>query len=239
MKKVCLITGASRGLGLSLAKILGNDYMIVGVARSEENLKTLVQDGILDHFIVADLSRPESIDKMIQDFEQQYHKLDLLINNAAIQSYYNIVDSHSYNRLVQTEMQVNFLAPVQITSALLPLLIKGRGRIVNISSLLQFCPKYNSPGYCASKAALSNWTTNLRAQLKGPGVSVLEVIPGLIKTTMTMDCSETGIEPDLLAKETVYKLERKKAVLKGAKLGWFVSQLLPFVFNKIILKNKE
>lgn len=238
MNRVCLITGASRGLGLSLAKEYKNrGYTVIGVARRTQPLEELKQAGTLDDFVTCDLTSEASIDTFTNELASRHDHLDVLIHNAGIQKLMEITDSDDYPALVREEMQVNFLAPVQITVALLPLLIKSRATIIIIGSLLQIGPKREAPGYCASKAALGSWCANLREQLKRTPVKVVEVIPGLIKTTMSAKAQERGVDPDLLAREIFEGSAKPRIVLTGAKFPWAISRVLPGVVRKKLLQS--
>jgi uncharacterized oxidoreductase len=234
--KVCIITGASRGLGEALAKQFKHEgYSVVGLARREDKLRELKSAQILDDYFVCDLAKKESIDSFIRYVESRYQKIDVLMLNAGIQSHYSILNSSSYYSLVDTELKVNFLAPVQITAGLVGLLEKSKAKIVAVTSLLQIAPKKDAPGYCASKAALTSWIRNLRLQMSGAGVAVVEVIPGLIETAMTPQALRVGIDPEILALQIVKNMGEELVVLKGAKLAWAVNKIAPqFVQKKIM-----
>lgn len=232
-KKICLITGSSRGLGLSLAKKYKSlSYTVIGLARTApaNDAKNL-----FDAFFLCDLSSRSSIDNFIQNFENQFSHIDILIHNAAIQNSYSVLDEAQYSNMVSQEVAINFLAPVQLTSALLPLLLKQKSHILIVTSLLQLGPKKAAPGYCASKSALANWSRNLRSQLSKTEIRVTEIIPGLIKTRMTTNAFKKGKDPDLLADMIIHNISKKYIILPGAKLAWFISKFIPdFIRYKLI-----
>lgn len=235
--KTCLLTGASRGFGESLARRLKADgYSVWGLGRDEVALDQLVDQGVLDERYVCDLGSADSIQQFLREFEKD-QGLDLLVHNAGYQGAYSVLEESSYCELLQREMDVNFTAPVLLTRALLPLLLKQPSQIVVVTSLLQYAPKASAPGYCASKAALASWTRNLRLQLSGAGVRVTEVIPGLIKTTMSKKASEKGVDPDLLADQVVKNLARETIVGKGAGLGYALNRLWPWLFAQVMSRN--
>lgn len=115
--------------------------------------------------------------------------------------------------------------------------MKESGRIVIVTSLLQYGSKRSAPGYASSKAALASWTNNLRAQLSGTSVSVTEVVPGLIKTSMTENGARKGVEPGVLASEILENLDRDRVVLRGAKLPVMLQRCFPTLFQQITLKS--
>ena len=237
--KTCLITGASRGLGLSLCRYFkSQNYFVIGLARRSERLQRLAEENIIDDYYVCDISSSVEIDDFLQQFENKYHRLDLLIHNAGVQSAYDILNETHYYGILSKEISINFLAPVKLTAGLIPILHKRESKVVVITSMLQLGPKLPAPGYCASKAALANWVNNLRAQLRCTNVSVVEVIPGLIKTDMTVNSAEKGIDPDILAQEIGENLHKDRIVLQGAKFGWNVAQVFPGFVKSKLLKSE-
>ena len=134
-------------------------------------------------------------------------------------------------------MNVNFLSPVKLSAGLLPHLLESQGQIVVITSLLQRVSKPTAPGYGASKAALSNWSANLRYQLRDLQVGVSEVIPGLIRTEMSPEGMSRGSDPDELAEIIVKRLPRRRMVLPGARAGWFIGNSAPRLLQSILNKK--
>lgn len=237
-KQVCLITGASRGLGVLLAVQLRNrGYHVVAVARDAQRLQQARDEGLIDDYLSCDLSSATQIDECLQQFENRYQRLDLLIHNAAMQCQYAVLDDCHYANILSREHQVNFLAPVKLTQALLPMLLHHSGRIMAISSVLQFGAKRSAPGYCSSKAALSNWLNNLRAQLSGTGVQVTEVIPGLMATDMQLDEAGKGVDPALIAVEIADKLHCDRVITRGARLAWWLYCTRPRLLQRMLLRE--
>ncbi len=232
-KRICLITGATRGFGLSLAKKYNSlGYLVVGLARTAPPSEI---SGFFEAFFICDLSSEASIDNFIHKFENQFNRIDLFIHNAAIQNSYSILEAMQYSKMIDHEIAVNFSAPVKLTSALLPLLLQRKSLILIVTSLLQLGPKKSAPGYCASKAALANWTRNLRAQLSSSEIRVIEIIPGLIKTDMTSNAAKKGKEPDLLADIVIQKSHKDCIILPGARLAWFIAAFMPnFIRHKLL-----
>ncbi|MEZ5758639.1 MAG: SDR family oxidoreductase [Emcibacteraceae bacterium] len=233
-QKICLITGASRGLGIELAsKYKSAGYYLIGLSTHKPMREILA---LFDDYISCDLSSENSIDSLICYIEKKYQSIDILIHNAAVQNHYSILETTQYKNLLFNEFAVNFFAPVKITSGLLPILMQKPSKIIVISSLLQLGPKKSAPGYCSSKAALSNWVANLRSQLKPADIKVVEVIPGLIKTEMTKKASEKGLEPSLLAEFIFRNMDKDQIILPGARLAWLLAGFAPRLVKKIFLK---
>jgi short-subunit dehydrogenase len=174
-----LITGASRGIGEALARRFAAAGATVAlVARSADAIKKLATDlGGTAH--PADLADPTQVATLIDHVEDESGAVDVLVNNAGIDLTKSIVD-HTHDE-VSRIVQVNLTTPIDLCRQVLPrMLRRGRGHIVNISSL-SACGVY--PGmssYSATKAALSHFTAGLRADLKGlPIGTTLVEMPGV------------------------------------------------------------
>jgi short-subunit dehydrogenase len=171
-----LITGASRGIGKGLAHgFAAQGATVALVARSADAIEKLAADlGGTAH--PADLSDPAQVATLINHVEDEAGPVDVLVNNAGIDITKSIAD-YSNDDVAQI-VQVNLTTPMDLCRQAIPrMLHRGRGHIVNISSLAA-CGVY--PGlaaYSATKAGLSHFTAGLRADLKGlpVGTTVVEM----------------------------------------------------------------
>lgn len=203
MKKVALITGANRGIGLETARQLGKkDITVLVAARTLDKAKTaadtLTADGIDAHPIQLDVNSKEDISRTVTYIDTAYGKLDILVNNAGIIQGEGFGGDSTlevkYDDLLAT-FTTNLFAVVNLTQRLLPLIRKSEaGRIVNLSSVLASLtmhadsksPIYNSRSfaYNASKAALNQFTIHLAASLADTNIKVNSVHPGWVKTDL-------------------------------------------------------
>jgi short-subunit dehydrogenase len=163
--KRVLITGASRGIGEGLARrFTAAGARVALVARSADAIEKLAADlGGTAH--PADLSDPVQVATLINHVEDEAGPVDVLVNNAGI----DLADAfwaHTHDELNQI-IQVNLITPMELCRQVVPRMVRrGRGHIVNISSLAA-CGLY--PGlaaYSTTKAGLSHFTAGLRADLK-------------------------------------------------------------------------
>jgi short-subunit dehydrogenase len=184
--KVVLITGASSGIGRATAlELASRDVTLVLVARRLELLKTLEaeirQSGGAAMSIEADLSVPENVDRMVDSTLESHGSIDVLINNAAV-GYFGTVENMS--REVMSEIiALNFIAPVIAIQGVLPAMkAKGRGHIINVSSVVGKRGIPLSGIYCASKFALGGISESLRVELRDAGVHVSLVYPVATET---------------------------------------------------------
>jgi uncharacterized protein len=181
--KRVLITGASRGIGESLARAFAEAGATVAlVARTEDAIRALAAElGGTAH--PADLSDPKQVATLISHVEDEAGPVDILVNNAGIGSPASFTDAPDEDLRQVTE--INYLAPAELCRQAIPrMLRRGGGHIVNISSLAGSSVMPGLVAYCVSKAALSHFTAGLRADLRGLPIGTTLVELGTVPTDM-------------------------------------------------------
>jgi len=205
MSKVVLITGANRGIGLSLAQqYVDQEYEVIAVCRESseeiEELADLVISGI-------DLSADDAMDSVTQVLELAQgpdFKLDILINNAGL--FKNETLDNMDMDTIREQFEINALAPLKITLGLLPFMAEG-SKVVNITSRMGSIEDNTSGayyGYRASKAALNAFTKSFAMDLKPKGIAVAVVHPGFVQTRMVGFNGD--ISPDQAAKGIIERV---------------------------------
>jgi NAD(P)-dependent dehydrogenase (short-subunit alcohol dehydrogenase family) len=199
LKKIALVTGANKGIGLEIATQLAHrGYTVYLAARNPElghPVATKLHDEGLDvRFLQLDITDPISVEaaaKALTDIPA----LDVLVNNAGIITPGDGAASQSTAEAIQKTLQTNFAATVAVTQALLPLLRKSTaGRIVNVSSGLGSVTQAADPNwiyapnkylaYGASKAALNMFTAHLAYELRDTPIKVNSADPGYTATDL-------------------------------------------------------
>jgi short-subunit dehydrogenase len=178
-----LITGASSGIGLELAKLLARDgYDLVLVARRRERLEALGEDlrkrhGIRFRAIAADLADPAAPAEIVRELEAASVAVDVVVNNAGFGELGPFANSD-----LETErrmIEVNVTALTVLTKLFLPgMLARRRGRILNVASTAGFAPGPLMAVYYATKAYVISLSEALTEELRGSGVSVTVLCPG-------------------------------------------------------------
>jgi len=202
-QKIALVTGANRGIGLETARQLGRQGVTVIVAardqgKAQEAAGTLQAEGIAAVPLKLDVTSSADIQAAARFVEEEFGRLDVLINNAGIFAEKQFGGNNSAS-VTQAELRrtfdTNFFAVIEVTQALLPLLGRSAaGRIVNLSSVLGSLTLHAKPGspiadaknlaYNASKTALNAFTIHLADALKGTNIRVNSAHPGWVKTAM-------------------------------------------------------
>lgn len=201
-KKVALISGANKGIGLETARQLGKLGITVllgsrDLSKGDTAARSLKAEGVDARPVKLDVNAPEDHTAVAGLIEKDFGRLDILVNNAGVMN-----DSREANQtsttaplVLRETFETNFFAVVALTQTLLPLLKKSpAGRIVNLSSILgsntlhasPSSPIYNAKtfAYDASKAALNSFTIHLAHELRNTKIKVNSAHPGWVKTEM-------------------------------------------------------
>ena len=186
MKKVAIVTGASRGIGQSIAeKLMSSGFFVVGTSTSRagaERISEKITEGGAG--MQLDIANAESIEQFVDEVKKKFDPPLVLINNAGI-TRDNIalrMKDVEWDDVIETNLSGLF----RITKAFLRGMVKARwGRIVNISSVVASMGNPGQSNYAASKAGLEGYTRSLSLELGSRGITVNSVAPGFIKTDMT------------------------------------------------------
>ena len=215
MKKIAIITGASKGLGFETALQLGKKgFTIIVTARtqhkSDEAVTKLKTKDIDALGVQLDVNNSKDITNLVSFLNERFGKLDILVNNAGVQLDFpgfmpgNSTETISMEILKQT-FETNFFAPIALTQKLLPLLKKSdAGRIVNVSSIMGSLALHADAGspiygikllaYNSSKTALNQFTLHLAEALKDTLIKVNSAHPGWVKTDLGGEYAPMSIE---------------------------------------------
>lgn len=202
MKKSAIITGASSGIGTSIALTLLTDgYRIAAVGRDVTRLQNAFKD--IDKnifFIIADLSTLEGCNSCIVDSLKalETDKLDILVNNAGGGFLAQQWGSDTFSvESFDSVFALNVRAPALLLHASVPALIAAKGVVVNISSVAGTRPFNGLGAYCMSKSAIDMFTQSAALELASKGVRVVGIAPGTIETSFHENAGmskETAIE---------------------------------------------
>jgi NAD(P)-dependent dehydrogenase (short-subunit alcohol dehydrogenase family) len=186
--KTVLITGANRGIGRALvdeALRRGAKKVYAGTRGTMQHADPRVVN------ITLDVRDARHIERAAREIES----LDVLINNAGVAIY----DDLTSPEVIEEHLAVNAIGPLKLTHALLPLLRRAQGAVVNNLSLASLAPLPIIPGYSISKAAAFSMTQSLRALLARDGVKVHAVLIGPTDTEMSRNFQVPKASPESVA----------------------------------------
>ncbi|MEJ2543732.1 MAG: SDR family oxidoreductase [Calditrichaceae bacterium] len=198
-KKTVLITGANKGIGFEIARQLGQlDFKVFLTARDEtrgQQAEDKLREKNFDvQFIQMDVTDSDSIKSAYEKIEMQCSRIDVLINNAAIQlDKNNILDMPI--AVLQKTIETNVFGVIEIIKKFYPFMNKN-GRIINISSQLGSLSRMGSysPAYSISKTMLNAVTRQFASTLNSYGISVNSMHPGWVRTDMGGNQAPLSVE---------------------------------------------
>lgn len=220
--KTVLITGASEGIGRSFAETFAKKgHQLILVARNQQKLNQLAMS--LDakhkatcHVFPMDLTPKDSAIALFEQVQAAGLEVDILVNNAGMMQIEDLheCDVDTLNNLIQLNIQSLVNMSKQFVG---PMIAKGKGRILNVGSIASFMPTPGFSAYGASKAFVLSFSEGISQELKGTGVTVTCVCPGMTETKMLShaDGMEKYIPGFMKADPQVLTDESYKALMKG------------------------
>lgn len=233
--KTVLITGGASGIGLLMAELSiekGASNLIIfdideiALKKASKRLKS---KGCNILAVPTDISKETDLKNSLDIIAENNLEVDILINNAGVVTGKNFIE-HSFQD-IDRNMMVNSVAPMKLTSAILPgMMKKGEGHIINISSAASMLSNPKMSVYCASKWAMTGWSDSLRIEMEKEktGIKVLTVTPYYIDTGMFEGVKSLVVpilKPEKVARKIMKAIEKDKIVLRTP---WII-YTLPFV----------
>ena len=200
MEKTVLVTGANKGIGFGIAKHLGLSgwRVIVGARDAERAAKAVseLKKGGVDvlGWVNVELRNLGGLEQAAKEVSEKYPDVSLLVNNAGIPGDMSVDSLHTEVSDVKETLDVNFIGTFALTKALLPLLEKNHGRIVNVTVPSEISPYWHPLAYVASKAA-QNAMMGVMAvefQQSGTPVEIFSVHPGPTTTDLNGNMALPG-----------------------------------------------
>jgi len=237
--KVAIVTGASKGIGASIAKYFAAEgaKVVVNFASSQEGADTVVKaitaKGGTAISVQGDVSKEADIDRLFEETKAAFGRLDILVNNAGIYQYAPIeeVSAASFHQ----QFNINVLGSLLAIQASLKLFGDGGGNIINISSEAGKTPLPTGSVYSATKAALDAITIALSKEFSGKNIRINSILPGVVETEGSNSAGFIGSDfeaklvantplgrtgqPDDIAKVAVFLASDDSAWITGEKIS--------------------
>ncbi|MDD5216672.1 MAG: SDR family oxidoreductase [Candidatus Omnitrophica bacterium] len=232
--RTVLITGASTGIGLELAKLFAQDHCrLILVARNKPKLTQLADELIRRHgisvkVIEKDLARSSAPMEIYEELQRASLPIDMLVNNAGTGIYGPFAESNLKEQL--DALQLNILSLTGLTHLVLPMIKSRKGKILNVASVAAFQPGPLMACYFASKAYVLHFSEALANELKDTGVTVTALCPGPTRTDFQTRTDTQNIREEFIM---MGALSVAKAGYQGFLKGKTV--VVPGLINKILV----
>jgi uncharacterized oxidoreductase len=241
-----LITGGGSGIGLALAKkFLSHNNTVIITGRNLAKLEKVKAELPDIHIFQSDVTDDAEVRMLVDDMEEKFGGIDVLINNAGIMLLLDTANENNDLRKQFEEIEINYHAPIRLVHYFLPQLKKSKNAVlVNVSSGLAYVPFSQAPVYSGTKAAVHFWTQSIRPQLKPHGIKVIELLPPVVDTKLAKDADlkDDNLKPmppeklaDIFWKD--YSKGREEITPGISKALKIMSRLAPkFIFKQL---NKQ
>lgn len=238
-KKVALVTGASRGIGQSIAQALTADdnLIVIGTATTEAGASSIshyfAKWGLDGDGIVMDVSDPESVADGIAMVTSAYGPPMILVNNAGVTKDGLMLRMHEEDW--QQVIQTNLSSVYRTSKAVLKGMTKARwGRIINVSSVVAQMGNPGQANYCAAKAGIEGFTRSLAHEIGSRSITVNCVAPGFVKTDMTDSLSDEN-KSAMLSRVPLGRLGEAAEV--ASAVAYLASQQASYITGQTIHVN--
>ncbi|WP_142687797.1 SDR family NAD(P)-dependent oxidoreductase [Chitinophaga polysaccharea] len=220
--KVAIVTGASKGIGASIAKYFAAEgaNVVVNYATSKEDadkvVKVITDNGGTAIAVQGDVAKEADITRLFEETKNAFGALDILVNNAGIYTYEPIEQVSEKTFLRQ--FNINVLGPVFAIQAALKLFGDKGGNIINISSEAGKTPLPTGSVYSATKAALDAITISLSKEFSGKNIRINSILPGVVETEGSHNAGFIGsdIEKKLVANTPLGRTGQPEDIAKVA-----------------------
>lgn len=210
-----LVTGASRGIGKTIAKSLQSYGNVYVTARNEEKLKEFGNE----MYFVCDLSKEEDLLKL-GDFIQE-KKIDILVNNAGEYTYCGIEDTEISK--LNEMLSINLKAPIYLMHSAIPHMKKNKfGRVINIGSISGVMGEAYASMYSATKAGLIGLSKATGLELAEFGITVNTINPGWVDTEL----GKSSIEDSEFSEEEILESIPQRRFVKPEEIAGLVTYLI-------------
>ena len=238
MSQICLVTGASRGIGNAIAiELAMKGHTVIGTGTSTTGAEKVTNDlrtaGAKGRGAVLDVNDPEQVESVIKDITDEFGRISVLVNNAGV------TEDNLLMRMKPSQWERTLNTNLASVFALTKLCLKGMtkaryGRIINLSSVVGATGNAGQTNYAASKAGLIGFTKSLALEIASRGITVNAVAPGFIDTDMTSALGEDQ-RTKLLEAIPLARLGRADDISKA--VAFLVSDDASYITGQVLHVN--
>jgi 3-oxoacyl-[acyl-carrier protein] reductase len=238
VKKIALVTGASRGIGKAIADQLAQDGItVIGTATTENGAEKITERfraaGFTGKGMMLDVKNAEAVETVVKAIQDEYGTITVLVNNAGVtkDNLLMRMKEEEWNDVIDT----NLGAIYRVSKACLRGMMKVRwGRIINITSVVGAMGNAGQSNYAASKAGAAGFARSLAAEVGSRNITVNSVAPGFIDTDMTHALPEEQKQA-LLSRIPLGRLGKPEEI--AALVGFLASDAAGYISGETIHAN--
>lgn len=233
-KKVAIVTGGTRGIGLEISKTLKEDgYEVVAIYRGNEEAAQAFRDETGAKAKKLDVTDFEACQNMINDIREEIGDIEVLVNNAGItrDGVMHKMSIDAWQEVIDTNLTSVF---TMCRAVINDMRAKGHGRIVNISSINGQKGQFGQTNYSAAKAGIIGFTKALALESAFKGITVNTICPGYIETDMTAAMSEDVLK-SIVAQIPEGRMGQPSEI--AALVSFLVSEKAAFITGSTIAAN--
>jgi short-subunit dehydrogenase len=256
--KIVWITGASSGIGKSLAIALSklDCKLVISARRTKEleKVKALCKNPDVVHVLTLDLGAIDTFKTIVKEAVSVFGSIDILVNNGGISQRSPIIETSI--EVDRKLMEIDYLGTVALSKVLLPHFVDQQsGHFVVVSSVMgKFSSHYRS-AYCGAKHALHGFFDALRLEHDKDGIKVTMICPGFVNTNVARnaligdgrkqghqdDMTEKGLDVEIFVKKMIKAIRKEKFeayIGKFEQLGVYVKRLSPRLIHYLVMRSK-
>ena len=196
--EVVLVTGSTKGIGKTIAEAFAKEGATVVIlgrneASAQKTKTELTQQGLKAESFACDVTNPENVQEIVNKILDKYKRIDILVNNAGITKDNLLLrmSENDWDEVIQTNLKGVFNCTKIVSKVMLKASAKGgKGKILNIASIIGITGNAGQANYAASKAGIIGFTKSVAKEIASRGITVNAVAPGYIHTDMTSELKE-------------------------------------------------
>lgn len=217
--KVAVVTGGSRGIGATIAKVLAENGAYVAInyqsrtESAEAVVKEIEEQGGISCAIQSDVSKPDDVKSFMEVVKDRFGKIDILVNNAGItrDRTFRKLSNEEWNEVIDVNLNSVFYTTSEVIHHMLE---QKYGRIINVSSIIGQAGGFGQSNYAASKAGLIGLTKSLALETARSGITVNAVCPGFIETEMVGEMPD-NVKESIISKIPMQRLGQTEEIAEA------------------------
>jgi len=219
---IVLVTGGNSGIGRAFVdRFVHEGAKVIACGRDETTLKALKAEHPEVTVRRCDVTIRSEVAGLAAFIAREHGQLDVLVNNAGVMEQLDLLAGNVEDAAIAREIETNLTAPILLTRCLLPLLRHSRSPLIlMVTSGYALLPARRAPTYSATKAGLHSFTQAIRYQLSNARIRVVETLPPLVDTRITVAINRPKLAATAVVDETLRAIARGRDEILVGQVRW-------------------